>query len=530
MKSRSRQQGFTLIELIMVIGIMVVIAIIQFQEQTLRTEQQRARALGGELLQYNNAVRNYISYYSGVSGSAAFAGTKTGVNWLKSTSCGGQIPDVVNKAGFIGCDYLSDTGGLTSYGRMSFTTTLTTPVANQTMTGVTVMSELKLRNRSRGDLAGLAALVAAGASTTEGDPLQIVTDARVYYCITESKTECSGNLSRIVMRASSDSNNDTWLRTDGGNTMNNPITFNSDTDTANRQIRNVARIFNNDLQALTLGDRGGAASTASDVIVDADAEVIGALNVRDGITAPFMRDLNDPTFIVDPNGASRMNRLDLTGDMTTAGNITAAGNITSDKDVTGKRFVDRDNSAYFVDPDGTSRINRLELASITGRGASNERSLAINSDVVNFNNTNGAKDLNAPVTLSGYANVSDLKVRTRNGNYVALSDILPDYVNMGSYRVTNGSQVPKPSCASGSNGAGAPKVIVSPMNEESHDAYSFSFMTGAVDHQYSISDYTSGRSYMGALDSGSVWTISAGTGTSADSGTAVGLATVYCSY
>ena len=116
MKKRVKQAGFTLLEIIMVMGIMAILAIIDIQDRTLRAEQERARQLGMEMYRYNAAVRKYVSVHGGSNNAASFLGTRTGVNWLKSPSCGGTADK-----DYLPCNFLTPTGGLTTYGKMSFT-------------------------------------------------------------------------------------------------------------------------------------------------------------------------------------------------------------------------------------------------------------------------------------------------------------------------------------------------------------------------------------------------------------------------
>jgi prepilin-type N-terminal cleavage/methylation domain-containing protein len=382
---KKQQKGFTLLEIMMVAVISVVIAMIGFQESTLRSDQEKARALGGELLKFNNGVRDYVSHYAGEATYASHLGTKVGVDWLKSTSCGGTIPKDVANDGFVPCTFLQDTNQLTTYGRLSFTTEITSSAPN-IMNTRTTMSELKIAKKQRGDLAGLAAIVAGSASQLNFTPTIRTTDGTARFCITESVTQCQGHLGRILMFTSNDASDDTWLRTDGSNTMNNNLKFKSGNPDANREIWNVSKLFNIEGPYLTLGNKTGALPTFLNdgVVVDSDAEIMGTLY------ADRMVDRNNANFYVDPGSQSRFN-------IVNAENINVTNNVVVGGSVTASRFVDRDNAAYFADPNGDSKLHTITSAAITGEGGA----LSLNGQV----NVNGVANMYSNLNVAGSTNM-----------------------------------------------------------------------------------------------------------------------------
>lgn len=525
MKNRN-QAGFTLLEILMVIAIMSILAFIDMQDKTLRAEQEKARQLGMDLFRYNAGVREYLSVHAGSNNASSFIGTKTGVNWLKSPTCGG-----VADKDYVPCNFMSDTGGLTNYGRMSFTTTITSNAVGEKMTAETVMSEFTISGRPRADLAGLAALVARGSSSNSETPLLHTTDGAAVYCATTNSDKrfnlCTSNVGRIVMRASTDVSQDSWLRTDGSNKMLNAITFDagdspSNTAFSNREIRNVARIFNGftgtragDDGSLTIGNDGLSQGTNFGVIIDADQEVLGALEVRSYVRADRFIDDDDVNYYLDPNGDSVLNRVTI-------------NDLVVNNDVVAKRFVDKDNPTYFLDPAGISRLNSTRIKSIIGEDGASSNQLSFQANQYNFKAANGTLAQSSPVKLNGYTDVDDLNVKTRSGRYVPLSSMLPDYVQMESFAVSDGSTVGKPACEAG----GVARIIVTPINMESHDKYHFRFRAGGgtSPYTYDIEDFTSGRSYMYAVNNSSSWTIRSGTGTGVDDPSSFGLATTYCAY
>lgn len=527
MKRKVKQAGFTLLEIMMVLGIMVAMAVIKIQEATSEAEQSAARNLGMELYRYTVATREYVSVHGGANNASSFLGTKTGVNWLKSSSCGGTADK-----DYLPCNFLTGTGGLTTFGKLKFTTTISSTAVGVKMTAVTVMSELKVGGKPRGDLSGIAALVSRGASANSETPLLHTTDGVGVYCISSTSDKqynlCTpSNIGRIVLRSSTDVSQDSWLRTDGSNKMLNALTFEtgdaaSDTSVANREIRNVARIFNGftgtrpgDDGSLTIGNDGLAQATNFGVIIDADQEVLGALEVRSYVRGDRFVDDDNPNYYLDPNGNSVLNAATM-------------NSLVVNNDVTARRFVDKDNTAYFVDPASQSRLNRLTVSSVTGDGPGS--SLTMLASTYNFRNASGTANPSSPVSFKGYADVDGLNVKTRTGAFVPLSYMLPDFVQMESFAVAANNFIPYPKCTSG----GSPKVVITPINMESHDFYHFRFRAGGGNggnpFQYDISDYTSGRSYMYAETTSGGWYMRAGTGSPIDDPSSFGLATTYCTY
>jgi prepilin-type N-terminal cleavage/methylation domain-containing protein len=381
MKKQQKQKGFTLLEITMVSAIAVVIAMIGFQEATIKSEQERARSLGGELLKFNNGVRDYVSHYAGESSYASHLGTKVGVDWLKSTSCGGTIPTDVAHDGFVPCTFLQDTNQLTTYGRLSFTTEITSSAPN-IMNTKTTMSELKIVKKPRGDLAGLAAIVAGSASQLNFTPTIRSTDGTARFCITESVLQCKGSLGRIIMFTSNDASDDTWLRTDGSNTMNNNLRFKPGNSDQNREIWNVSKLFNIEGPYLTLGNKTSALPTFLNdgVVVDSDAEIMGTLY------ADRMVDRNNSNYYVDPSNQSRFN-------VVNAESVNVTNNVVAGGTVTAKRFVDGDNAAYFADPNGDSKLHTITSSVITGEGGA----LALNAQVT----VNGNTTINSNLNVGG---------------------------------------------------------------------------------------------------------------------------------
>lgn len=355
-----KNKGFTLLELLLVIGITTSMAVVTFQDKMLETEQSQARRLGMEIFQYNSAVQNYLAHQSGQQNPASVAGTFKGVNWLKSTSCGGMA----DKA-WLSCNFLSHSGGKTTLGRLGFTTEIKYD-PSVGLTGRTVMDKLSLGSGSstqeRADLSGLAALVASGAYAVSEDGKAVrAQDSTVAYCPDTAGTSpinavCQGDKGSIVMLSRNLSAADRWLRVDHGNAMQNALEFRTGDptpasqtdiqaiDSVSRQIRNVARIYNlgssnsnGESDNLYLGKRYGNAAKSmatlpsNAVVIDADQEVLGKLVVAASIDAKG--DISTKANFKADGSAIIKKDISAGSDLSVGGKTTLAGDVAAQSNV-----------------------------------------------------------------------------------------------------------------------------------------------------------------------------------------------------
>jgi cytoskeletal protein CcmA (bactofilin family) len=388
--------GFTLLEMMLVIGLAASATLLKFYSEQAELEQKMAASVGGELAQYNNAVRNYLAKNLGVSNF-----TRSGSAWLKNTSCGGTL---AIGAEYLPCSFPSATvGDPIAFGSVSLTTTVvsTGTAPNTSVTATTLSTPFTLpRSGSpvvRSDLAGLAAITAS-AGYLPGSP------GSGFSATTDGTFQSNPVNGIITMTASNSANQDIWLRTDGGNQMHALLKFDA-TDPLARQIVGVSRIQNLAAQTLYLGVATGVSPvTAAAVVLDGSAEVIGALRVRSGLSvdggasvagdittsssiyaggnvtangalvAQIFYDANNSGFYVDPNGTSNINTLTATGNINTAssvnanGNVSAAGNVIANGAVMAPIFYDSNNTGYYVNPDATTNINALQANTVSAAG------------------------------------------------------------------------------------------------------------------------------------------------------------------
>lgn len=386
-----RQRGFTLLELVLVMTLISAGAIVTMKEKQLEMDQMQARSLGMELFRFNTAVQKFIAHKSGIKDPSEITGEYSGVDWLKDTSCGGEA-----SSSFLACNYLK-AGGKTTFGKLDFTTVITHNNVDG-FTARTKMSQFKLSGKQRGDISGLAALVASGAYTVKDQPAPpLAQDGTVVYCpdiatMSASISDiCKDDRDHIIMYARNLGNHDEWLRVDHGNVMQNVLEFRGGeditpstrtqmdvVDRTSRQIRNIARIYNlgdngdnSENDNLILGKRYGANAstlatlTEESVIIDADQEILGQLIVMNTIKAGGEIRTTDGNIIAQDSGSGSVD----------------AGNVIADHDVRAKDNLIADNH-LFVGVDGTigRDLNVIQDA-IVGRDIGVERNAVVQHEI-----------------------------------------------------------------------------------------------------------------------------------------------------
>jgi type II secretory pathway pseudopilin PulG len=332
-----RQRGVTLVELILVVGLLSAMTLLSFYEKQYDLEQAKARIVGSMIFQYNNAVRESLS--TDIPASSA---TYVGSSWLKSSACGGLLPPGQE---YLPCSFpMATTVNPVPFGNLAFTTAVAvsgTPPNRQyiatTSTSAFTVGDSPAAMKVRADLSGIAVLAAASAigggiqsSGGGASPIAATSDARF------TSDPQTGIMTFI---SSNNAATDVWLRTDGGNSMHKTLNFDGSAF-ADRQIAGASRIQNLAGQALFLGSGSGlTAVTAAGVVVDTNAEILGGFRVRGS------SQVDGNEFV---NGAISAN-----------GQITSNANVVAGVGVIGRWFSDGDDGNYYLDPNGTSRQNSV---------------------------------------------------------------------------------------------------------------------------------------------------------------------------
>jgi prepilin-type N-terminal cleavage/methylation domain-containing protein len=368
---KNPRQGFTLLELILVIGLMSVLTMLSFYEKQTDMEQARARQVGGILYQYNNAVRSALA-----QGLVPATTTKLGTDWLKNSTCGGVL---AVGSELLPCSFpAATTLDPISFGRMSLSTAVvvsgTSPAKKYTATTLTspfiLVSTLGVAD-VRADLAGVASLSAAAAMTS-GFQSGASGGLTPFTATTDSSYKADPLTGKITIVASNTANNDVWLRTDGGNQMHATLNFDA-TDPADRMIVGASTIQNFAGQVLRIGSGSGLTPvTGAGVVIDATAEVLGDFRVRRTLSVDNSLNV---TGNITATGAIRAGtNLEANGSVVAQGNVTAngsvsaAGNVTANGALVSQVFYDANNMGYYVDPDATSNLNSLAANYISSNG------------------------------------------------------------------------------------------------------------------------------------------------------------------
>lgn len=369
---RSSQRGVTLLELILVISLMAFMTLLTFHEKQNDLQQAKARTVGGQLFQYNNAVRNALAKKIPVS-SATYIGSA----WLKSSACGGMLSSGEE---FLPCDFPAATPtNPIPFGQVSFTTNVVVSGAAQDrrFVATTSTSPFSVDSNIRADLSGIAVLSAAsamysGVQSAAGGGLSPVAGA------TDARYSSDALTGVMTLVASNKASNDVWLRTDGSNAMHKALIFDSPL-ASDRQIIGASRIQNMVGQALFLGSGSGlTAATGAGVVVDSSAEVLGAFRVRDSLVvdgaATVAGKLSANSGIAAAGTISTSGDITAAGGISTngnvasAGSISAKGNVTAEGAMVGQIFYDSNNMGYYVDPHATTNLNTLAANYIASNG------------------------------------------------------------------------------------------------------------------------------------------------------------------
>lgn len=383
------------------------VLVLDIQRKQIEFYQANARNLGVEVFRISNGVQKWISYNSGGSPEL---GVKSGVDWLRSTTCGGSSDVEFLPCNFLGID------GRTTFGRLDFTTTVSSD-ADGVLTAVIVFDELMIKGQTDFSLSGIAAMVASGSwMVGQSDPSLFSSDADIKFCITASTMPaCAGRVGRIVVVASTQSLNEKWLRVDHGNTMKNILEFDRTVTGIDgngfslRQIQNVSRIYNEGVSgfdALYLGKRGGSLpTTVSDVgvVIDADAAVLGSLSAFDDITSTS----GNITAIGVSNGAAvDGGNIVAKGVYNSAGTLVGGGDVGADGNINAGRNAVigsyRGGRMVVMEAGSTFDITTLSPGDIRA-----DENMLIGNDLIVERDgfVHGSLDVDADLNVDGFANI-----------------------------------------------------------------------------------------------------------------------------
>lgn len=186
-----------------------------------------AKIVGNQLSQYSNAVRIYVAEKSGDPGTPS---NKSGVTWLKDSSCGGPASNPAG--GYLPCGFPEKTN-------LSQTYTTTFSKNGSVLSASTKLSKpvLTVMKGYEGVLASKISYAASGAPTssaTGGTFNNYTSNPAVNMNLANAVTR--PNFGVVESTASTNPVFDAWLRTDGSNAMK------ADIDMDGHSLVNVDRI------------------------------------------------------------------------------------------------------------------------------------------------------------------------------------------------------------------------------------------------------------------------------------------------
>lgn len=344
----SRQRGFSVLELVIVLGVIGFIASLALGDSRYKAELAKARTLGLELYEVHNAARRFASVNAANprlrdSGEVII---ENGLSWLKSSDL---CDDGTANANYISCHQEDST----IFGGLTYRTEIDPTIDPNT---ISIRTVIDVKGGVRGsntvlpeEVLGLAAITASGGASANGvnidgirsyvsDPSMANTSSLILFCSENIDSaflnpNCrdvdsdvvEGGL--IVMITQSSSTSSAWLLTDGGNAMQNNFQFASENPNF-REIVGVDRIYNLTGEILKLGNSGVFFDNGSFIPVLGDGLVIDT----DLYAVGDMKNMGD---------------IEVGGDILTEGNIFVDGALysqgaiitESDIEVWGNQYV-----------------------------------------------------------------------------------------------------------------------------------------------------------------------------------------------
>lgn len=394
--NKRREGGFTLLEIILVVGLLSTIAVLSFEGKRIDFEHNRAKEVGQLLSMYASAAKQWLS-----DNPITEDTEKKGSLWLKSSECEGNPGP--NEKHYLPCHFPEATeDNPISFGQIDLTTKYTVKDEDGTIfvEGITTTSPFSLPHsvdgpQIRSDLAGIAAITAA-ASSSSG--------------LFRSDIETA--VITIDMSSSATVGGADWLRVDGSNEMLASITFDPTASPSEREVRNVSRLVSGVDKLISIGAVGGALS--GDIVeVDSNQTLLGTMVVKnsgsevagivlekgnvvasngsviasgsivapvffdslnnsyfmqprgntrlmniqaDGyVSSPVFYDLNNTAYHLNPDSLSNLHALNLDGE------VNSVADINTTAEMKASRFNDADDESYYVDPSGTSVISDIDI-------------------------------------------------------------------------------------------------------------------------------------------------------------------------
>lgn len=343
--------------------LLAMVSVLLYQWWQTEAQRERANAYGQVAAQVAVGLRGYIAsvQQSAASGTFTGAGPYTGVDWLKSPSCGGLASNP--PAGFVPCAF---TGGALG---ASYSTTITyTPATKTVETRTSFVVPI-----DAGGVAGLASFAAQTALAARAQ--QALPANGTFYTVfantpvnataqTPPGSIAAADRGRVLVIASNAPSQDLWLRTDGTNQMLADLNVgghsvaNAKDGTFSGGIEAMSGLLHGNLQVNGTGTVNGNLTTASNLQVSGTASINQDLAVNGNSTV---------------NGGSNIGGNVWTGGYMTIGTPSAPTSL----NVNGPVSVQQD--LYVAGAADTNDVNIRAIGRYASQGFYNWQTLVLNS-------------------------------------------------------------------------------------------------------------------------------------------------------
>lgn len=378
------QSGFSLIEVILVLGILSIVYTLFIQSQAKDSEKFMAQQIGVKLHEYQTGARRFASMNAANPDYLNTDSNRVGSSWLKLADECAVLDDqdaATGEVGLIACDFpdIAMNGRLnTAFNskitkededsplRIKTIVDMTTTEPNGEVTSIIDGSALSVAALAANGGSFATSLSLSGQTVSSVEPYMSSSSNKIIYCpigfeegMLDPECEFDGNTrtGAFIMITEAYPQTDSWVRTDGGNTMNNTLSFNEETPDEFREIKNVNRLYNITGKILKLGNAGvfdadideWTPSLGDGVVIDTDVKYIGNILVDGDIETLgeiyAEGDIITEGFLYANEGISTLGDADIAGSAIVLG----AGVFQNGLNVIGEVSTDSVNVSSFVE-------------------------------------------------------------------------------------------------------------------------------------------------------------------------------------
>lgn len=315
LKKIKSQKGFVATVDALIFIMLVGYGTTQYLKVEKKQQQNTDILASGEMIaQFNNGLRSYVS----AVGAGPAPAAQVGVDWLKSPACGGLASNPAE--GYLPCSM----PGVTALGQTYSTSFAKVGNELTATTDITGLSAPSIPLDSQGRVANEVALRAAATPGFSQNAFGSYT-ANPGVNLAGANPSAQANYGTVRAIASNAVNTDNWLRTDGSNTPNATIDWNT------QDINNVGQFDSDDIT--------NSASITTNTLTSSGVTNNGTLT-NNG-SAVVTGDLTS-------NSKIYSDELEVSGSLLTSGNNVAVGDkliagdvLATDLNITGGAYLSK---------------------------------------------------------------------------------------------------------------------------------------------------------------------------------------------